>query len=206
MATFDLYNVKKEKVGSIELSDSVFGAKPNPEIIWEMVNYQRNKARSGSAHTKTKSEVAGTGKKPFKQKGTGMARQGSLRNPHQRGGGVAHGPRAHSFATDIPKKKRVVALRAMLSTKAREGQLWILDAFKVDKIKTKNAVKILEKLGVKKPLVVDVDNSNLQLSVRNVAGAQYLPVNGVNVYDLLKHPSLILTQTSAKALDERLQP
>lgn len=205
MATFDVYNQNRDKVEQIELSDAVFGAEVKEHLFWEVVRNQLASRRAGTHKTKTRSEVRGGGRKPFRQKGTGRARQGTTRAPHMVGGGVAHGPRPRDYSYTVPKKVRRQALRCALSLRAQESQLTILENLDLTEIKTKQMKELFDRFELKEALVVDLaDNETLRLSVRNMEKFQVLPPIGVNVYDLLRYEHLMLTKRAVEALQERL--
>jgi len=205
MAQFDVYNLKREKIGSLELSESVFGAEVKPHLFWEVVRWQLAKRRSGTAKTKGRSEVRGGGKKPYRQKGTGRARQGSERAPHFVGGGTVFGPQPRSYGYTLPRKVKQGALRSALSLKAKEQKLLIVDSFELDSHKTKGLVQVLGNLQAPKALIIDADNQQLSLSSRNLQGVKYLPEAGLNVFDILRHEQVILTKASALEIDGRLK-
>jgi len=204
MATFDVYNLNREKVSDIELSDNVFATEIKNHLFWEVVRNQLAKRRSGSANTKTRAEVSGTGAKPFRQKGTGRARQGTLRSPHHVGGSVAHGPHPRNYGYVVPKKVRMAALCSALSLRAQDNNLVILEDIELAKIKTKDLKTILDRFELKKALIVDFENENLSMSCRNLKNFQVMPPIGVNVYDLLRYDTLVLTRKAAEALQARL--
>jgi large subunit ribosomal protein L4 len=205
MAKFDVYNLDKKKVGDIDLSDAVFAAEVNPHLLYEAVKMQQVSRRSGTVAVKNRGLVSGGGKKPWKQKGTGRARQGSIRASHWVGGGKAMGPKQRDYAYRPPLKVRKGALRSAVSLRAKEGQLWILEGFDLPEFKTKRAAAVFVKLGLANALVVDAkDNQKLHRSVRNLATFDAIAPEGLNVEDVLRHPALILTTTAAKAIDARL--
>lgn len=204
MPAVDVLNLSNTKVGSIELADEVFGVPNRPYLLTEIVNWQRACKRQGTQAAKTKAEVNGTTKKPFPQKGRGMARQGSLRNPHQIGGGVAFAPKPRDYSYQMPKAKKRLGLAVALSLRLRENGLKIVDAFKLSDAKTKAAAGALKALEFEKALVVDTANESLKRSMRNLPDARYLAVEGLNVYDLLKYPYLVMTQDAVKAVQNRL--
>lgn len=205
MATFDVYNQSREKVSQVELSDTVFGAEVKEYLFWEVVRNQLASRRAGTHKAKTRTEVRGGGRKPFRQKGTGRARQGSTRSPLMVGGGVAHGPRPRDYSYTVPKKVRRQALRCALSLRAQEERLTIIEQIDLPDIKTKAMKELFERFEMNEALVVDLDdNKHLQLSVRNMKSFQVLPPIGVNVYDLLRFEHLVLTRRAAEALEERL--
>jgi len=207
MATFDVYNLEKEKVGTIDLSDVVFAAKVNKHLLYEGVKAQQISRRSGTVAVKNRSLVSGGGRKPYKQKGTGQARQGSIRASHWVGGGKAMGPKPRDYAYRPPQQVRTGALCSALSLRAGEKSLWILDGFKLGEFKTQKAQAAFQKLGLPSALVVDVaQNRHLQRSVRNLPRYDFLPPEGLNVEDVLRHPALVITSEAAKAVEARLTP
>lgn len=207
MAKVKVLNLRAENVGEIELADEVFGADVNEPLLYEVLKAQLASKRSGSANTKTRSEVAGSSKKIYKQKGTGRGRHGSIRAPNFVGGGQQHGPKPRSYAYRPPAKMRAGALRSALSLKLKEGRLTIVDSFALDEVKTKSLASVLAILKVAKgSLIVDQkDNEKLRLSARNLDTHQFLPPEGVNLYDLLRHEHLVLTKHAVTALVERIQ-
>lgn len=204
MATFDVYNQQKEKIGEIELSDQVFKTEPKEHLFWEVVRNQLANRRAGTAKTKTRAEVSGGGRKPYRQKGTGRARQGTTRGPHMVGGAVVFGPQPRDYSYTVPKKVRRAALRSAISLRAKEQQLWILDHLELEQIKTHNLKAILDRFQWTQALIVDDDNQKLQLSCRNLKDFQVLPSQGLNVFDLLRYRQLVLTRKAALAVEERL--
>ncbi len=206
MATVDVYNMKREKVGSLDLADEVFGAEIKEHLFWEVVKAQLASRRQGTASAKERSAVSGSTKKLYKQKGTGRARHGSIRAPIYVGGGQAHPPRPRDWSYRPPQKVRVGALRSALSKFVKEGRLVVVDRFELPEIKTKGLLAALDTLKAeKKTLVVDERaNENLVLSIRNAKDHQFLPPEGVNVYDLLRHDTLVLSKVAIKALEQRL--
>jgi large subunit ribosomal protein L4 len=206
MATIDVFNLKREKVGTVDLSDEVFGAEVKEHLFYEVVKAQLASKRQGTASAKNRSAVSGSTKKLYKQKGTGNARHGSKRAPTFVGGGQAHPPRPRDWSYRPPRQVRLGALRSALSKFAKEGRLLVVDAFTLPEIKTKGLLAALGTLKTdKKALVVDnMSNENLRMSIRNCADHQFLPPEGVNVYDLLRHDTLVLSKDAAKALEQRL--
>lgn len=206
MATVDVYNLKREKVGTVDLADEVFAAEVKEHLFYEVVKAQLASARQGTAAAKNRSAVSGSSKKLYKQKGTGRARHGSIRAPVFVGGGQAHPPRPRDWSYRPPRQVRLGALRSALSKFNKEGRLVVVDRFEMNEIKTKNVLAALSTLKTqKKTLVVDVAaNENLRLSIRNCQEHQFLPPEGVNVYDLLRHDTLVLSKDAAKALETRL--
>jgi large subunit ribosomal protein L4 len=205
MANFDVLNMKGEKVGSIDLADEVFGAEVREHLFHEVVKAQLASKRQGTQCAKNRSAVSGSTKKLFKQKGTGRARHGSLRAPVFVGGGQAHPPRPRDWSYKPPRRVRALALTSALSKFGKEGRLLVVDRFELAEIKTKALISALETLKAEaKTLVVDSqDNDKLRLSIRNCHEHQFLPPEGVNVYDLLRHDTLILSKDAAKALEQR---
>lgn len=205
MPTVDVYNMKREKVGSLELSDEVFGTTVREQLFYEVVKAQLASRRSGTATAKERAAVRGSSKKIYRQKGTGRARHGSIRAPVFVGGGRAHPPQVRDWAYRPPRKVRVGALQSALSLFCQEGRMIVVDSLQLAEIKTKAINSTLEVLKAeKKALVVDgKDNERLRLSVRNLNRAQFLPPEGVNVYDLLRHDHLVVSQVAVKALEAR---
>lgn len=205
MAKVTVYNLRRESVGEIELADDVFGREPNQDLFYEVVKAQLASRRAGTAKTKTRSEVSGSTKKIYRQKGTGSARHGDRNAPNFVGGGQMHGPVPRSYAYRPPRKMRIAALSGALSLKLKEGTLTIVDDFNLDEIKTKKLVSVLGALKVDKGslIVADKGNDKLRLSAANLQEHQVLPPEGVNLYDVLRHPHLVLTKSAAKALEAR---
>ena len=204
MPKIDVYNIEGKKVSDIELADSVFGIEPNEKIVHSvLVNYLANQ-RQGTSNTKTRAEVAGGGRKPWKQKGTGRARQGSIRAPQWFKGGIALGPKPRDYSYRLNKKERRLAIRSVLSSKVLENNLVVVDAMNFDAIKTKNMVSALSNLKVegKTLIVLPEKNENVQKSARNIEGVKTSLVNTINVYDLLKYNKLVLTVDAVKSLEE----
>ncbi|HEX3685700.1 MAG TPA: 50S ribosomal protein L4 [Bryobacteraceae bacterium] len=193
-------------MGSIELSDAVFGAEVNEALLYEAVRQYTAARRSGTAATKTRHEVSGSGKKLWKQKGTGRARMGSIRSPLWRHGGTVHGPQPRSYEYRLPRKMLLGALRSALSAKLRDGELRVVRTFDLSDHKTKNMVSVLGKLEAKKTvlLVEASENANLTRASRNLKGVKLVPSKDVSVYDLLKHQEVLLTEPAAKKLSEAL--
>ena len=203
----DVVNLEAQNVGSVELSDSVFGVEVRRDLLARMVNYQLAKRRAGTHKTKIISEISGTTKKPFNQKGGGRARQGSLRSAQFRGGGVIFGPVVRSHAHDLPKKVRALALKIALSAKAAEGKLVILEKASVPSPKTKELVARLSKLNLANALFIDGAelDVNFALASRNLPFIDVLPSQGANVYDILRRDTLVLTKDGVQALEARLK-
>ncbi len=205
MALTDVVDMKNKKVGELELSDKVFNADVNEGLLHSMVRVQRMNRRAGTACTKGRSEVAGGGAKPWKQKGSGRARAGTSSSPIWVGGGAAFGPKPRQFDLSLNKKVKRSALRAALSLKFKNEELLVVDEFNLPEVKTKAFVSTLEALNVKKSLIVlSEENRNLDLSSRNVIGVKLLKSEGLNVYDILNHKTLILTKDSVGKIEEVL--
>ena len=202
----DIINFDGKKVGSVELADSVFGVEPRADILHRVVTWQRAKSRAGTHAVKSVSDVAGSGKKAFKQKKTGNARQGERYNVHMRGGGVVHGPVVRDHAIDLPKKIRSLGLKMALSSKAQDGSLVIIDSEKLAAAKTNAFAKQLKKLGIASALFVGATelDENFKKSAANIANVDVLPTVGLNVLDVLKHEKLVLTADAVKAVEARL--
>ncbi len=205
MAVVDVLNTKAEKVSETELVDTIFNVQVKSSVLHEVVTMQLASRRSGSASVKHRSDIRGSGRKLFRQKGTGRARRGDVKAPLLRGGGSVFGPDPRSFAYKVPKKVRRLALKMALSTKLKEDNLVVLEKFEVDEIKTKEFTEVINALNVKNVLIViDKRNEKLELSARNVPGTKVLRVEGVNVYDILKYNKLILLEHSIKSIEKRL--
>ncbi|MFO1154910.1 MAG: 50S ribosomal protein L4 [Rhodospirillales bacterium] len=202
----DVINLASETVGTVDLDDAIFGVAVRPDILARTVNWQLAKRRAGTHKTKLRGEVARSGKKPFKQKGTGRARQGSTKGPHMRGGGIVFGPLPRDHAIELPKKVRRLALKCALSAKAVEGTLVVLDKAELAEPKTKVLAACVEKLGWQKALVIDgasVD-VNFAKAAKNLVGVDVLPSQGANVYDILRHQTVVVTRAGLERLKERL--
>lgn len=205
MSVCEILNTQAEKVGEIELNDSVFNVEVNTGILHEMVCMQRANRRSGNACTKTRGEVSGGGAKPWRQKGTGRARAGSRTSPVWRGGGTVFGPKPRDYSYTMPKKVKRLALRMALSARNQEGNLIVVDQFNLPEVKTKNFVQVMNKFQFDNCLVVTEGVDDLiSLSARNAVGYKVLPVAGLNVYDILKHSKLMLVQSSLKKIEDRV--
>jgi len=204
MPKIDVYNVEGKKVSDVELKENVFGIVPNEEIVHSvLLNFLANQ-RQGTQSTKTRSEVSGGGRKPWRQKGTGRARQGSIRAPQWIGGGIALGPKPRSYKYRVNKKERRLAIKSVLSSKVLENQLTVVDKFAFDEIKTKQMVNALENLKVtgKTLVVLPEKDEKVQKSARNIENVKTTLVNTINVYDLLKYTNLVLTLDTVKKLEE----
>jgi len=206
MPVVKVKNLSNEEVGELELSDAVFGVPLNRALIYSAVKSYLANQRAGTSATKTRGDVSGSGKKLWKQKGTGRARVASLRSPLWKGGGNVHGPQPRDWSYRIPKKMRRGAIRSVLSERLREGGLVIVDNFTLQSYKTKDFVATLSKLGLeRRTLIVDsIINDNLALSSRNLRNVTFISPSGVNVYDLLTHEQLALTKDAAAELERQL--
>jgi large subunit ribosomal protein L4 len=205
MPKVDVYSIGRDKVGSKELPDAVFGAEVKEHLFHTIVRYQLAKRRAGTHATKSRARVNGGGKKPYKQKGTGRARQGTRRAPQYAGGGVVFGPHPRSHAFDLPKKVRRAALRSALSRRVGEGEFIVFDTFVLDGIKTKGFVKVMNAFEVTDMLLVlDAKDEAVLKSSRNLQGVTVLPVEGLNVYDILKHRKLAMTSAAVDSIVARL--
>ena len=206
MPTVDVVDLNNQKVGEIELSEEVFGAEVNEDLLYEAVRQFQAGARAGTHATKVRSEVAGSGKKLWKQKGTGRARVGSVRSPIWRHGGISHGPQPRDYSYRMPRKMLLGALRSALSAKVRDGELKVVQAFQFADHKTKQAMNALAALEAGRTVLV-VDNSgdrNLALGVRNLKGVTLMPTRDVNPYHLLGHKSVLLSEAAARKFSEAL--
>jgi large subunit ribosomal protein L4 len=199
-------NIKGEKVGDITLNENVWGIEPNDAVLYDALTLARNNQRQGTADTKTRSEVSGGGAKPWKQKGTGRARQGSIRSPHWPGGGVVFGPHPRSFAKKMNRKERRLALRSALSYKVIESEMIVVDNFNIETSKTKEALAALSNLNVNKKvlLVVDELTDNVILATRNIKEVVLLQANEINTYDVIAADNMIITEKAVKAIEEVL--
>ena len=204
MPKVDVYDIEGKKVKTIELKEEVFGIEPNETVVHHvLVNYLANQ-RQGTQSTKTRSEVSGGGRKPWRQKGTGRARQGSIRAPHWVGGGVALGPKPRSYNYTINKKEKQLAIKSMLSSKVLEKELIVVESLPLKEIKTKEMARVLNNLKVEGKTVILLPEKNeiVQKSARNIEGVKTLQVGTINVYDLLKHKNLVVTEDTVKKLEE----
>jgi large subunit ribosomal protein L4 len=206
MPTVKVRNIRNEEVGELELSDAVFGAPLNEALIHAAVRNFMANARQGTSATKTRGDVSGSGRKLWKQKGTGRARIASLRSPLWKGGGNAHGPQPRDWSYNMPKKMRHGALRSALSERVREGNLFVVDEWNLEQPKTKDFAASLGKLGLAgKTLIVDsLDNEKLLLSARNLRHTKIVNSFGLNIYDLLYHDQLVLSREAATELERLL--
>ena len=202
----EIFNLDGKSVGKAELADSIFGIDPRADILHRVVTWQRANARAGTHAVKTVSDVAGSGRKAFKQKKTGNAREGERYNVHMRGGGVVHGPVVRDHNIDLPKKVRSLGLKMALSSKVKEGALIIIDSEKMKEAKTNTLAKQLKKLDIASALFVGAESidTNFKKSAANIANVDVLPTIGLNVLDILKHEKLVLTADAVKAVEARL--
>ena len=203
MPKIDVYDIKGKKVSDVELAESVFGIEPNETIVHSvLVNYLANQ-RQGTQSTKTRAEVRGGGRKPWRQKGTGRARQGSIRAPQWIKGGIALGPKPRSYSYTVNKKERRLAIKSLLSSKVLENELTVVDKLELSEIKTKTMVKALADLKVegKTLIVLPENNKNVLMSARNIEGVKTIVLNNINVFDLLKYNNLVLPLETVKKLE-----
>ena len=204
MPTIDVYNVEGKKVSTVDLKDEIFGIEPNENIVHSvLMNFLANQ-RQGTQSTKTRSEVSGGGRKPWRQKGTGRARQGSIRAPQWIKGGIALGPKPRSYTYRVNKKEKRLAIKSVLSSKVLENQLVVIDKLPFKEIKTKQMINVLEKNKVegKTLIMLPEKNEAIQKSARNIEGVKTTLVNTINVYDLLKYNKLVITLDTVKKLEE----
>ncbi|TVX95638.1 50S ribosomal protein L4 [Cohnella terricola] len=204
MPKVSVFNVDGKEVGQLDLAEGVFGLEPNVHVLHSAVLLQQAAARSGTHDTKGRSEVRGGGRKPWKQKGTGRARQGSIRSPQWKGGGIVFGPTPRSYGFKLPRKVRRLAIKSALSSKVVENQLIVLDQLSLAQPKTKEFAKILNNLKVsRKALIVTADfEQNVALSARNIPGVKFVSAEGINVLDVMKHDQLIITKDAVAKVEE----
>jgi len=205
MAIAELLDMKGEKVGEVEIKDDVFGVDVKPHLIHDVVRMQLAKKRSGTASTKTRKDVNASGTKPFRQKGTGRARQGSMRSPLQVGGGVVFGPHPRDYSYTIPKKARRSALRSALTVRYTEYSMKILDKLELDGISTKSFNGIVKNLNLTKPLfIINQKDEVVEKSARNIPYVKVLRTDGLNVYDIIRHDQLVFTLDALRKVEEVL--
>jgi large subunit ribosomal protein L4 len=204
MPVVDVIDINNNKVGEALLADEIFGVKVKPLVIHEVVKMQLANRRSGTASTKGRSLVSGGGRKPWRQKGTGRARAGSIRSPLWRGGGTVFGPVPRDYFYLVPKKVRRSALKSALTQKLKENKLVVIDAINLEDIKTKKFVALMKTLNINNALIIDKENKNLQLSARNVPNFKVLKPEGLNVFDIMTHEFLVLTKPSLECIEKRL--
>lgn len=206
MPKVDVYDINGKKVSDIELNEKVFGIEPNNQAIFDMVLLQRASWRQGTHKVKNRTEVAGGGKKPWRQKGTGRARQGSIRAPQWRGGGVVFGPTPRKYGFKLNRKVRQLALRSALSQKVIDSELTVLDTIAFDAPKTKSMVAVLKAFEAdrKALIVLEGENTNVELSARNIPGVKVVDSKRINVYDILNSDKMFVTEAAVKAIEEVL--
>ena len=204
MAKVSVYNIEGKEVDTIELNDAVFGVEVNEHLVHMAVVNQLANNRQGTQKAKTRSEVSGGGRKPWRQKGTGHARQGSTRSPQWTGGGVVFAPTPRDYSFKMNKKEKAGAIKSALTTKVNEEKFFVMDSLKFDEIKTKKMVGVLDALKVNKALVVldGEDNDNVEVSARNIAGVRTVYSNAINVYDILKYDTIIITKSAVAKIEE----
>ena len=206
MESLSVLNIKGEKVSTIKLNEAIWGIEPNDAVLYDAIRLALNSLRQGTADTKTRSEVSGGGRKPYRQKGTGRARQGSIRAPHYPGGGIVFGPHPRSYTFKMNKKERRLALKSALSYKVIESELVVLDKFDAETNKTKDMVNILSnlKLAKKTLIVVDELTENLILATRNLRNVVLLAANEINVLDVVASDNMVITEAAVKKIEEVL--
>ena len=203
MANVSVYNIEGKEVGSIELNDAVFGVEVNEHLVHMAVVNQLANNRQGTQSAKTRSEVSGGGRKPWRQKGTGHARQGSTRAPQWTGGGVVFAPKPRDYSFKMNKKEKRIALLSALSSKVADNKIVVLDAFNLDEVKTKKFAEVMSNLKVDKALVViEGENKNVVLSGRNIPSVKVTATNEINTYDVLKYETLVVTKAAVEKLEE----
>ena len=203
MANVSVYNMEGKEVGTIELSDAVFGVQVNEHLVHMAVVQQLANNRQGTQKAKTRSEVSGGGRKPWRQKGTGHARQGSTRAPQWTGGGVVFAPVPRDYSFKMNKKEKRAALKSVLTSRVQENKLVVLDELKLDAVKTKDFVKVMSNLNVENALVVTAaQDNNVVLSARNVPGVETSVAANINVYDVLNHKTLVVTKDAVASIEE----
>ena len=203
MANVSVYNIEGKEVGSIELNDAVFGVEVNEHLVHMAVVNQLANNRQGTQSAKTRSEVSGGGRKPWRKKGTGHARQGSTRAPQWTGGGIVFAPKPRDYSSKMNKKEKRIALLSALSSKVAESKIVVLDEFKLDEIKTKKFVEVMNNLKVENALVVlEGENKNVVLSGRNIPSVKVTATNEINTYDVLKYTTLVVTKAAVEKLEE----
>jgi large subunit ribosomal protein L4 len=205
MPVFDVLNTSGEKVSTVDLADSIFDVPVKSSVLHDVVTMQLANRRAGTAATKHRSDVVGSGRKLFKQKGTGRARRGDIKSPLLKGGGTIFGPNPRSYSYKVPKKVRKLALKMALSSKCQEKQLVVLDRFDLEEVKTKRFVEVMKGLNLGKTLIVtEAENPNLELSSRNVPSVKVLRCEGLNVYDVLNCVTLVLLEPTIQGIERRL--
>ena len=206
MESLAVLNIKGEKVSTIKLNEAIWGIEPNDAVLYDAIRLAQNSLRQGTADTKTRSEVSGGGRKPYRQKGTGRARQGSIRAPHYQGGGIVFGPHPRSYSIKMNKKERRLALKSALSYKVIESELIIVDKFEAETNKTKDMKNILTNLNLAKKTLIVVDelSENLILATRNLRNIVLLAANEINVLDVVASDNMVVTEAAVKKIEEVL--
>ena len=204
MANVSVYNMEGSEVGKMDLNDSVFAAKVNEHLMHMAVVLQLANKRQGTQKAKTRSEVRGGGRKPWRQKGTGHARQGSIRAPQWTGGGVVFAPTPRDYSFKMNKKEKQAAIKSALTSRVNEEKFYVMESLKFDEIKTKKMVGVLNALKVKKALIIldGEDNLNVEKSARNIEGVRVVPANAINVYDILKYDTVVITKNAVSKIEE----
>ena len=204
MANVSVYNMEGSEIGKMDLNDNVFAAKVNEHLMHMAVVLQLANKRQGTQKAKTRSEVRGGGKKPWRQKGTGHARQGSIRAPQWTGGGMVFAPTPRDYSFKMNKKEKAGVIKSALTSRVNEEKFLVLESLKFDEIKTKKMVSVLDALKVNKALVVldGEDNANVELSARNIAGVRVVPANAISVYDILKYETVVITKNAVSKIEE----
>ena len=203
MAKAGLYNITGKKVGDFDLNDAIFGVEPNVAVMHAAVKNHLANCRQGTQSALTRAEVSGGGRKPWRQKGTGRARQGSTRAPQWTHGGIAFAPQPRDYSYEINKKTKRLALKSALSAKAGEEEIYVIDELKLDEIKTKSIVKMLEEMNVANALLVTAESDNIiYRSARNIEGVKVIPLNNISTYDLIKYDSLVIAKDAVGKLQE----
>lgn len=205
MALCDLYNVKGEKIGEIEIKDEIFNVEVKPYLVHDVVRMQLASKRKGTASTKTRGEVKGSGRKLYRQKGTGRSRQGSITSPLHVGGGKVFGPHPRDYSYKVPKKVRRYALKSALTSTYRESNMRVIDSLELEKISTKNFYNIIKNFKLTKPLfVIDKKDEKIEKSARNIPYVKVLRVDGLNVYDIVRHEQVVFTLDALRKTEEVL--
>lgn len=203
MANITVYNIEGKKVDTLELNDAVFGVEINNNLVHRAVVSQLANKRQGTQSTKTRAEVRGGGRKPWRQKGTGHARQGSIRSPQWKGGGVVFAPKPRDYSFKMNRKEKTIALKSALTSRVKAEKLMVLDQFGFDEIKTKKMKEVLDNLKVKRALIVlDKKDDNVALSTRNLPNVRTVLSNSINVYDILKYDTLVITRDAVAQIEE----
>ncbi len=206
MATIDVFNIEGSKKKELPVDEKVFDGHVNEALFYEVVRMQLARRRSGAASTKTRAEVSGSGRKPWRQKGTGRARVGSVRSPLWRHGGVVFGPRPRDYSYSVPKKVVKGGIRSAIQHKMNEGKLRVFETLTVDEPKTRKAVELFARLGIKGALLVtDGDERDLRLAVRNLKDFKYIELKALNVYDILRYDELVTTEDAFKKMEDMLR-